>query len=396
MLPSARQSTPDPSLADLPIGVMVADDALAITYVNQTMLSAFQCGSSDVLDRDFIDLISPVDRRSAVALDRELSQTSTRVIDRLLVLAIGSAEHFVRAKLVRHQQQWQILVELLDDAKNVVHELYTEQLRWSAATRHSSDAVVIVDAHHKIVDFNERFFEIVAHRSEHGVLVGEEALRPRNLFSLPAFEGPAGTVLREQLDQEHVSTTSEVEINGRWYEPSVTSLRSPTGTTDAYAILLRDCTDRRQTEHERRERQRERLAHQNEIIASQQKAIRELSAPLLPIAHDVLVVPFIGALGRDRIREIVDGVMAGVASRGSKVVIFDLTGVPALDSSGAQGLVAAARTLRLIGARTILTGLSPNLAVLIVEEQISLDEIEVRSNLQDAVASVMRRSTRNT
>lgn len=393
---TSQPTVPAPSATHLPIGVLLADDGLSITYVNQTFLAAFECNATDLLDREFIDLIAPSDRRSAVALDRELSRPQTEVVDRLLLLAIDKVEHFVRAKIVRRsEQQWQVLVEVLDDGPNTVYQLYSEQLQWSAAIRHTSDAVVIVDDAHRVIDFNERFFEMIGQRSDHGVLVGEEALRGTELWSLDSLSGSAGNSIRLALSEKSVDTSKPIELGERWYETNIIPLRTPQKRTRAHAILLRDVTDRRRSEHERMLRQRERLAHQNDIIASQRKAIRDLSAPLLPIARDVLVVPFIGSLERDRLREITDSVMTGVQARGSKVVILDLTGVPTLDRGAAQGLVATARTLRLIGARTILTGLNPNLAVILIDEQVSLDELEIRSNLQDAVGSVLKHRARS-
>ncbi|MGB1017078.1 MAG: STAS domain-containing protein [Nannocystaceae bacterium] len=376
---------PQTLLEQLPVGVLATDDAVVITYANKRFLEAFHCTSNDVLRHDFIDLIAPSDRRSAIAFDRALNRAQTKHVDRLVVLKIEAVEQLVRAKLQRNGKQWLVLVGVLDSEDNAVYSLYMEQIRWSAAIRKASDAMVIIAEDNSIVDFNERFFSLVEHRSDHGVLVGEDALRGTNLFAIAALGGDTGQCIRKRIGDHAGEPTS---IAGRWFEIDVTSLRAPRATAVSYALIFRDITDRRDSENERMLRQH--LKHQNEIIEGQRQAIRELSSPLLPIAHDVLVIPFIGSLEHNRVHELIDNIMAGVAERGAKVVILDLTGVPTLDRMGAHGLVQAAQALRLIGAQTILSGLNANLAILIVEAKISLGHIDIRANLQDAVAAVMK------
>jgi len=373
----------------IPVGVLVTDDAVVVTYANRVFLETFECTSNDILGTDLIDLIAPSDRRSAVAIDRELNRAQTELVDRLVVLRVGAFEHLVRVKLQRTGNQWLVLVEALDREENTVFNLYTEQLRWSAAIRRASDAMVILAEDFTIADFNERFFSLMEHRSGHGILVGEDALRGTNLFAISALSGDTGQLIRDQMGDE---AGASISIANRWFEIDVTSLRAPRVSV-SYALIFRDITDRRDSENERMLRERDRLNHQNEIIEGQRRAIRELSAPLLPIAHDVLVIPFIGSLEHDRVNELIDNIMVGVAERGTKVAIVDLTGVPKLDQAGAQGLIQAAQALRLIGAHTILTGLNAGLAILLVEAQISLGNIEVRANLQDAVAAVMKART---
>ena len=93
-----------------------------------------------------------------------------------------------------------------------------------------------------------------------------------------------------------------------------------------------------------------------------QQALRDLVTPVLRVAARVLLVPLIGALDTQRAAQATEAVLLRVADERARVVIFDVAGVPALDTSVAHDLLAAARMLRLLGAATVVTGISPEAA----------------------------------
>ncbi len=374
----------------MPIGVLRIDEAFEVCRVNRRFLSDFSCRADDVVGVELTELIASSDRRAAIELDRQLNSQETREIDMLLTLEVDDRRRLSRLTLHREGARWVALVEVIDTAGNLVRSLFVEKRRWSATIMRSSDAVVILDAARRIVDFNARFFKLLNIRTEHGVLLGESAVRGRELLALPELAGGASELLRAWLDGE--APGGALTLRERWFELELIQLSDlsfKSAAATGCALIFRDITDRRSAEAERARRQAEQLAYQEQIIDAHKRAIRSLRAPVLPIARDVLVVPLVGELDRERSREIVETVLEAVTRAAARIVILDLTGVPALDEAGVNGVVLAIRAVRLIGARAVLTGLSSTLARALAEDEVSLAGVEVHLNLRDAVAKVL-------
>lgn len=141
------------------------------------------------------------------------------------------------------------------------------------------------------------------------------------------------------------------------------------------------------TEQKRQEEERIRMREQ--IIAAQEEALRELSTPLVPIADGVVAMPLVGAIDEKRAELIVTALLDGVGQQGAHTVIMDITGVRTVDSQVAEALVRAARSVRLLGARVIVTGVRPEVARTLVELGTDLQGIVTRATLRSGIASAL-------
>src|SRR5207247_2195853 len=92
------------------------------------------------------------------------------------------------------------------------------------------------------------------------------------------------------------------------------------------------------------------------VIRQQQEAIRELSTPVLQVRERLLILPIVGAIDPQRARQLTEQLLHGIRATRGKVVVMDLTGVPAVDSSIANHLVQTVEATRLLGATVIVTG----------------------------------------
>ncbi|MDC0720263.1 STAS domain-containing protein [Nannocystis bainbridge] len=108
------------------------------------------------------------------------------------------------------------------------------------------------------------------------------------------------------------------------------------------------------------------LVAREKLIRSQADEILTLSAQVLPLHPGVLVCPLLGRLDRERAEALTAAVLTAVVRHGSRVVVLDLSGVPAVDAEMAGHLVGAARAVGLLGARPLLVGLAPGVAQAIV------------------------------
>lgn len=118
------------------------------------------------------------------------------------------------------------------------------------------------------------------------------------------------------------------------------------------------------------------------IIRKQQQAIRELSTPVLPVRDRLLILPIIGAIDPQRARQLTEQLLSAIRINRAKVVVMDLTGVPEMDQSVANHLVETVEASRLVGADVIVTGLSPEIALTLVNIGVDLGKMTTVGDLQ--------------
>ncbi|MGH3141226.1 MAG: protoglobin domain-containing protein, partial [Gaiellales bacterium] len=120
-------------------------------------------------------------------------------------------------------------------------------------------------------------------------------------------------------------------------------------------------------------------------IANQQEAIRELSTPVLRLRERLLVLPIIGILDTSRAQKLTEDLLASIRESRARVVILDVTGVPAVDSAVANHLLQAVEASRLMGAKVIVTGLSSNVAQALVTLGVDLTKMNAVGDLQGGI-----------
>jgi rsbT co-antagonist protein RsbR len=142
---------------------------------------------------------------------------------------------------------------------------------------------------------------------------------------------------------------------------------------------------------EQQRAEQERTALQEQVITAQQVAIRELSTPLIPIAQGVVAMPLIGTIDTNRARLVIETLLSGVSELRAHTTILDITGVPIVDTQVANALLQAARAVKLLGARVILTGIRPEVAQTLVGLGVDLSGIVTRGTLQSGIADALER-----
>jgi rsbT co-antagonist protein RsbR len=126
------------------------------------------------------------------------------------------------------------------------------------------------------------------------------------------------------------------------------------------------------------------------IIRQQQEAIRELSTPVLQVRERLLILPIIGVLDGQRARQLTEQLLRGIRTNRAKVVVIDITGVPAIDSTVANHLVQTVEASRLMGASVIITGLSSEIALTLVTIGVDLSKMNAVGDLQGGIEEAER------
>ncbi|MGH8637698.1 MAG: STAS domain-containing protein, partial [Burkholderiales bacterium] len=115
-----------------------------------------------------------------------------------------------------------------------------------------------------------------------------------------------------------------------------------------------------------------------------------LSTPVLPVRERLLILPIIGVIDPQRARQLTEQLLAGIRTNRAKVVVMDITGVPAIDSSVANHLVQTVEAARLLGAAVIVTGLSPEIAQTLVTIGMDLGKMTTVGDLQGGIEEAER------
>src|SRR3989440_7307064 len=126
------------------------------------------------------------------------------------------------------------------------------------------------------------------------------------------------------------------------------------------------------------------------VIRQQQEAIRELSTPVLPVRERLLILPIIGIIDPQRARQLTEQLLHGIRVNRAKVVVMDITGVPAMDATVANHLVQTVEAARLFGATVIVTGLSPEIAQTPVNIGVDLGKMNTVGGMQGGIEEAER------
>ncbi|MBT2756882.1 PAS domain S-box protein [Mesobacillus foraminis] len=143
------------------------------------------------------------------------------------------------------------------------------------------------------------------------------------------------------------------------------------GNKKAIQTYVRDITERKEAEQK-----------QKELMIQ----INELSATVVPILSGIAVLPLVGSINEERAMQILEIVPEKVQSQNVDCLIIDFSGIFTLNNMVADYLFKINSVLSLLGVRSIITGLRPELAILATNLGINLSSIPTMSTVKDAVS----------
>lgn len=211
-----------------------------------------------------------------------------------------------------------------------------------------------------------------------GYLGKTDAEMPWTREQAEAYVAADRQVLATRQPKQHiVESIRDRAGEVHWVETFKAPLYDPAGELFGLVGTFRDITARKLAE--------------DSAAAEQRAALQALATPLLPVADGVVVLPLIGALDAERLTQIMETLLAGVVHHRAAVAIVDITGLRAVDSTAADGLVRAARAIRLLGAEAVLTGVGPAVAQTLVALGADLQDLVVLGDLKAGIAHALGR-----
>ena len=127
------------------------------------------------------------------------------------------------------------------------------------------------------------------------------------------------------------------------------------------------------------------IRSREEIIRQQRADMLELSTPVIKVWDKILTLPIIGTLDSRRAQMMMEALLQKIVETGSTIAILDITGVRTMDTLVANHLIKTVTAARLMGARCILTGVSPAIAQTMVQLGIDLTQITTRAQMADGI-----------
>ena len=136
----------------------------------------------------------------------------------------------------------------------------------------------------------------------------------------------------------------------------------------------------------------EDITSSQDLAREQGRLIHQLSAPVLTLQKQVMVLPIIGPLNAERMQQVKEKLLEGVREHRAKVVILDVTGA-AIEHEGegvAEGFRDITKASQLVGATAILTGISGEIAEKLVSLAMDQTKLTSMSDLQSGLDEANR------
>jgi rsbT co-antagonist protein RsbR len=127
------------------------------------------------------------------------------------------------------------------------------------------------------------------------------------------------------------------------------------------------------------------IAANLDALGRQQAAIRELSTPVIRVYDRILLLPLVGAIDSHRAHQVMESVLLNIVEAQARCIIIDIAGVPVVDTRVADHLLKTTAAVRLLGAQTILTGITAQVARTMVQLGVDVSAMHTVSRLSDGI-----------
>jgi len=124
------------------------------------------------------------------------------------------------------------------------------------------------------------------------------------------------------------------------------------------------------------------------VVRDQQEG--ELSTAVLQVRKRLLILTVIGAIDPRRAEDLTEQILNGIRANRSKLVLVDVTGVPAIDSRVANLWVFTIEVARLMGVTVLICGLSARVSQTLAQIGVDLSKITTMGDLQEGLEEAKR------
>lgn len=224
-----------------------------------------------------------------------------------------------------------------------------------------------------------------------------EVFLPDGLTRAPPEREPIQRALAGHSVEGMESVVRSLDAHGpaRWIVQSSRPILGEDGRVRACVLVTQDVTEQKDLVCELDEVVAATVEEKRLLIEKLEAGVKALSTPLIEVWDDVLALPVIGTVDARRGAEMTSRLLDEVVSRGVKWVIVDWTGVDTMDSQSAQHLMDLARSIELVGAECILTGIRPAVAMALIGLDVKFEHMRLMRNVKFGLRHCLGRLTQD-
>ncbi|AJI23942.1 STAS domain-containing protein [Priestia megaterium] len=123
----------------------------------------------------------------------------------------------------------------------------------------------------------------------------------------------------------------------------------------------------------------------HETLKKAKSAFLELSVPVVPITKGIAVLPLVGEVDPERATLLLEETLEKANILQLSHLLFDLSGVMIVDTMVAHQIFKIVEALGLLGVKTILIGIRPEVAQTMIQLGIDFSKITIKANLEQAL-----------
>ncbi|WP_437323160.1 PAS domain-containing protein [Sorangium sp. So ce381] len=250
------------------------------------------------------------------------------------------------------------------------------------------DPIFVKDRQHRWIACNPGFCRLIGQRYEDLIGRSDPDYWPKEQAEI--FWSYDDVVFNsgEPSENEESATGSDGVARTIWTRKF--PMKNEQGQVVGLCGLITDITDLKQ-----RHMEAERIAAENReqraIIQMQAELLDRVAMPVIQVWEGILLIPLVGEMSDRRASQALESLLAAIGQRRAEFVILDITGVPVIDSAVARHLVRAVQAAELLGCRSVMVGIGPEIARTLVGLGIDFGRITTQGTLQSGLAYAMSR-----
>ncbi len=227
-------------------------------------------------------------------------------------------------------------------------------------------------------------------------LAGKLVAYGERILGCPCQIVQTSFIARGDEVDEFTVTATERTYDQRLAQIVETDAATRQDLADALQRLRDEVRERQIVEDQLREQIAERERVEAELRAKiglihrQEQTLREVTTPILQVWPGIVALPVVGVIDSERAAMIMESLLTRITEVRAALVIIDLTGADALDSAAADGLLRLIGATRLLGARSVVSGISPNMAATLVASDARLSDVRAYATLEAALHDGVR------
>ncbi|MCA1058550.1 STAS domain-containing protein [Rossellomorea aquimaris] len=182
-----------------------------------------------------------------------------------------------------------------------------------------------------------------------------------SLKTLSAFRTAIWDIFTEQLHDNQISAALMLQVN-----------KEINPILDEIAFLLNEVF----------------LTKQKDQLALIHNAMDELSAPIVPIAEKIAILPLIGEIDTHRASSVMETALRKSSELQLDFLFIDISGVAIMDTMVSHNIYQIINALKMMGVQSVLTGIRPEVAHTLGNLGITFEDLKTSASLKKALEDV--------